>query len=383
MSSLIVQVCKVNEVKKHPGADKLCLCLVKGWTVAASRNPETGKNEFEEGDLCVYIPPDSIIPFELSEKLNCTKYLSKQRVKVARLRSEPSYGLIMSVPADKNWHEGMDVAEELGIIKWEPPLECQDGDAEKPHPAFHKYTDIENYKNFPNLIQDNEEVVFTEKIHGKNSRIGIVWTNDENGNKTSAFAAGSHAVQRKEHGIKIKKFTNPETGEEFTKEFIKKSQFWEVFDKYPNTKNLLEELAVENNQQNNVIIFGEIYGASIQDLTYGLTTDWQFRAFDISVNGKYLDHEIKQEILNKHNIETVPILYKGPFNKEKIEEYVTGPTTICSVDKIKTKFKGREGLVITPIKERMTITPEKVFDRVILKAISFEYLERKGGTEDR
>jgi len=44
-------------------------------------------------------------------------------------------------------------------------------------------------------------------------------------------------------------------------------------------------------------------------------------------------------------------------------------------------FQGREGIVITPVKER------RDFDlggdgRVILKAISFAYLERKGGTED-
>jgi hypothetical protein len=33
------------------------------------------------------------------------------------------------------------------------------------------------------------------------------------------------------------------------------------------------------------------------------------------------------------------------------------------------------------VRERTVTTPAKVFERLILKAISFDYLERKGGTE--
>src|SRR5262249_27448383 len=52
---------------------------------------------------------------------------------------------------------GTDVAARLGITKWEPPLESTDGEAERPHPAFHGYTDIENYRNFPDLFEPGEE----------------------------------------------------------------------------------------------------------------------------------------------------------------------------------------------------------------------------------
>ena len=192
MSSLIVEVCKVDEVKKHPTADRMCICKVKGWIVCAGRDPVTGKNEFEPGDAAIYIPPDCVLPVELSDRLNVTKYLSNGRVRVARLRSQPSYGFISPVPKDKDWPVGTNVAELLGITKWEPPLECSDGDAERPHPGFHKYTDIENYRNFPALLKDGEEVIFTEKIHGKNARVGLVFSADDNGNKVAKFMAGSH-----------------------------------------------------------------------------------------------------------------------------------------------------------------------------------------------
>src|SRR3954454_13575114 len=181
MSSLIVEVCRVDAVERHPNADRMCICQVKGWRVCAGRDPDTGRNQFEPGDLCVYVPPDSVLPPELSDRLGCTRYLSplarnadgvrppRGRVRVARLRGEPSYGLIMPLD-DPALPVGTDVAARLGVTRWEPPPEVHDGDAEKPHPAFHSYTDVENYRNFPDLLVEGEEVVFTEKIHGKNCR---------------------------------------------------------------------------------------------------------------------------------------------------------------------------------------------------------------------
>jgi hypothetical protein len=56
-------------------------------------------------------------------------------------------------------------------------------------------------------------------------------------------------------------------------------------------------------------------------------------------------------------------------------------TTMCEPGKA-GKFAGREGIVITPARERSGEGGGNVFDRVMLEAISFEYLERKGGTED-
>jgi hypothetical protein len=76
----------------------------------------------------------------------------------------------------------------------------------------------------------------------------------------------------------------------------------------------------------------------------------------------------------------VPLLYRGPFGPDAVEAHVSGPTTMCPPDKA-GKFKGREGIVITPTRERLGPVGGRPLDRVILKAISFEYLERKGGTE--
>jgi RNA ligase (TIGR02306 family) len=369
MSSLIVEVCRVDDVQVHPNADRMCVCTVKGWQVCASRDPETLLNEYKPGDKCIYIPPDSILPPELSDRLGCTKYLSPLpknndgvrppggRVRVARLRSVPSYGLIMHVE-DDSLSFGTDVAALYGITKWEPPPEVIDGDAERPHPAFPAYTDIENYRNFPDLIIDGEEVVLTEKLHGMNCRLGILRT--ENGEWE--FAAGSHGQRRKEIDAKGRR-----------------SKFWEVMT--DPIREMLHHVATTTPNAFGVVVYGELFGSGIQDMWYGMENGrFSFRAFDLAINGRYVDYDLKVELFRRFGVEQVPILWRGPFSRTVLEEHINGPTTMCAVEKA-GKFKGREGVVVTPTREREGAANGKEFSRVILKGISFEYLERKGGTE--
>lgn len=404
MSSLIVEVCRVANVEKHPNADRMCVVTVKGWQCCAGRTPDTGENQFKPGDLCVYIPPDSVLPPALSDRLGVTKYLSPLpksgitgerppggRVRVARLRGFPSYGLIMR-PDNPSWEEGKDVAEVLGITKWEPPQECTDGDAERPHPAFHAYFTLENLRNFPtDVFVEGEEVVFTEKIHGKNCRVGYIKEADAEGNLAFTFMAGSHDVRRKEYVTLRKKRTNRETGQEEEYEVTKRSQFWDALSEPVQT--LLMDAASGNYDheaakfeigiamKNNVVVFGEIYGSGVQDMTYGFDNgEWGFRAFDMTINGKWVHFDIKKALFEKHGVPMVPILYRGPFSMAKVEEFVSGPTTICLPEKA-GKFKGREGIVVTAVRERVVPTEKKVFDRAALKVVSFDYLERKEGTE--
>jgi RNA ligase (TIGR02306 family) len=132
-----------------------------------------------------------------------------------------------------------------------------------------------------------------------------------------------------------------------------------------------------------VIIFGEIYGCGIQDLQYGLQNGQkEFRVFDIAVNRKYLDFDIKQSLLSEFNIPMVPVLYRGPYKARVIEEYVSGDTTLCDTTAMEG-FKGREGVVITPtveiISEQMMLTSTN--GRVIFKALNADYLDRNNPTD--
>jgi RNA ligase (TIGR02306 family) len=375
----------VDDVLPHPNADRMEIAVVKGWRTCV------GKGQFKKGQTCVYIPPDSTLPADLADKMGVSKYLQPLpkdadgsrppggRIRVARLRGEQSYGLLMPVE-DPSWEVGKDLAEHYGIGKWEPPQPIMDGDAERPHPAFFRYTEIENYRNFPDVIKDGEEVVFTEKLHGKNARIGLIRVADEQGIPQFTFMVGSHDVRRKEFVTLTKAVRNPDTreperNEDGTEKVVvqtRRSQFWNCLT--DPVRGLLTDVSAG---KFNVILFGEMFGRGQQDMWYN--TEFGFRAFDLAVEGRYLDYDEKQAIFARHNVEAVPFLYRGPFSRAKVEEYVDGPTTMCDPDKAGA-FKGREGIVITPVKERCD------FDlgdsgRVILKAISFAYLERKSGTE--
>lgn len=414
MSSLIVEVCKVENVIKHPNADRLEIVTVKGWNTCVS----TGS--MKKGDLCVYFPPDCVLPIPLSDRLNVTKYLSLvkdevgnvlgARVKVARLRGQQSYGLIMAVE-DSGWVVGQDVAEHYGITKWEPPMESLDGDAERPHPAFHHYFELENVKNFPDVIQDGEEVVFTEKIHGKNCRLGLILDTKDDGTPIWRFTAGSHDVRRKEMFVKrnrrvefdekgmpvqeeVLKEVRDESGKviyengEPKMEMVLQDKYWyyetthrSAFFALLDTSGVRELLLHLSNGKSNVIIFGEFYGSGIQDMSYGFTNGRTgFRVFDISVNGNYLGFKEKVAICDRFKLQMVPILYQGPFSLEKVEEYVSGPTTVCDPSLI-SGFSEREGIVITTVVEHSVAHEKKFFDRAALKAINFAYLERNEGTE--
>lgn len=396
MSSLIVQVCRVDQIEPHPNADKMAIATIKGWKTCI-RKDEAG-TQFKEGDLCVFFPPDAVLPKELSDRLGVTKYLKTLnkdatgktpeggRVAVSRLRGQPSYGLVSKLdilPVKMNpdfsmaWKAGDDVAGVLGITKWEPPMSCTDGDAAPPHPAFHRYFTLENYRNFLELIPVGEPVVFTEKLHGKNCRVGRVRVAGADGEVKWEWMAGSHDVRRKEFVNRKRKVRDPESGETKTEEYQDKPQFWQALDR-PGVREMIDMLCAD---KDDVVVFGEIFGSGVQDMTYGMSNgNWEFRVFDITLNGKYLGFHEKRNWCHIHGVTMVPILYEGPFSHELVEQYVGGNTTVCSAESA-GKFKGREGIVITSVKEKTVVTDKKVFDRMALKAINFEYLERAGGTE--
>jgi RNA ligase (TIGR02306 family) len=194
----------------------------------------------------------------------------------------------------------------------------------------------------------------SEKLHGSNCRLGLVRDGEW------VLMAGSHNQRRKPVDSKGRP-----------------SRYWSVLG--APVRELLSH--VRDRASHGVVVFGELFGCGVQDVWYGLENgQLGFRAFDLAVDGRYLDFDDKAALFRRFGVEQVPLLYRGPFSRAAVEEQVSGPTTMCPPEKA-GKFKGREGIVITPAREREAAFGQHSFARVILKAISFEYLERKGGTE--
>lgn len=122
-------------------------------------------------------------------------------------------------------------------------------------------------------------------------------------------------------------------------------------------------------------ILGEVYGKGVQDLTYGADKP-TFRVFDIYIgspgSGYYLDYADFVVTCQHIGVERVPVLYTGPFSKEKMYEVTNGKESVSG-----TSANIREGVVVKPINDRYDIE----LGRVVLKSVSEHYLLRKDGTE--
>lgn len=330
MSNLIVQVARIEKIESHPNADKLEILQVLGWNVVEK------KDRFKVGESVVFFPPDSILPVELSDRLNCTQYLYKQRLRAARLRGFVSCGLV--APNEGNWEIGQDLTEHYGIAKYEAPEPSYNagtgGQNIKEVGLFHYYTNIDNWNNYPNILIPDEEVVIVEKLHGTNARFGLI--EDE-------FFVGSH------HRTKYKD---------------EKIVYWEAALTY-DIENLMRKHLPSSRAW---ILFGEIFG-KVQNLRYGLGQGIALRLFDISQNGKYLDYDEFENFAWIMGLPTAPLLYCGPYSVKLLTELSEGKA-----------FQGdhvKEGCVVRPVKERFN----SKIHRVILKKINPEYLVSKNLTE--
>lgn len=366
MSELLVNVVRIDSIEPHPNADKLEIVKLGGWQIVS------GKGNYAVGDLAVHVPPDAMVPRTLADQWGVTPYLSfkqsaeldsstpggRGRVRAAKLRGIPSYGFL--APNDTEASLGTDVAAHYGITKYEPPpppVGLQAGQQAKNHPLFHTYTDIGNLRNFRDKLNYNEPLVVMEKIHGTNSRVGWVRIQHEDGTSSLELAIGTHHTQRK-----------PEDPGVYGMPLVKYGAVLE------NIKNWI--LTSYDTDINSIIIFGEIYGAGVQDLHYGAKKEKDYRVFDISVNGKYLPWSTLEYWHENLGLPLVPCIALGVFDFKQLIEFAQGNTTLTD-DHIK------EGIVVRPLTEstwgKGDLDPYP--KRTIFKLIGDDYLTRKNGSE--
>ncbi len=335
MSTLRVITCPILSLSPHPNADRLELATVMGWRCVVP------KDRYAVGDVVTYIPVDAVLPVALSDSLGVTQYLSKGRVRAAKLRGVISFGLV--IPNEQNLPAGEDLTDALGVTKFEPPLRVMSGDLAPPHPCMLHYTNIENIKNYPEVLRPGEEVVVTEKVHGTNCVHALVIEEGQ-----EVWMAASHRHCRKEDPL---------------------STYWRTFD--DKTRALLRE-AIEGHRS--ALLYKEVYGAKIQNLNYGLEREVADAVFDLRLDGDFIDYDVLEALCHKHGVPIAPLLYRGPFDQPVLEELVNGAG-------VKTQIgEGAhimEGVVIKPSRERLN------FDtgRTILKWISDAYALDKNATD--
>lgn len=340
-----VEVMVYRPEGRHPNADTLEIFKpFGGYTVVAKIG------QFQPGELVAYIPPDNVVPekpeyaFLWGDKEPVQR---RRRVKVRAFRGIYSEGLLVRAPAGAA--VGQDVAKELGIEHWEdvpeePRRDRTNGQKLKATPrCFVPKYDIEPLKKFTNVLQPDEEVVVTEKVHGANARFLYLLSPLSRIPLIGRFFGGRLWVGSRSEW---------KTGDSIWSRVVKNQRCIEQFCK----------------AMPGYALFGEVYG-DVQDLKYGCQGGQvKFIAFDIyDTKAKaWLCYDEFAELCNAYGVPRAPVLGHGPASAFDFKGLAEGSSTIAGADHV------REGCVVRPVKERR----HALVGRVQLKIVGNGYLER-------
>ena len=237
------------------------------------------------------------------------------------------------LPCIKTAKIGDDLWDSLFLKRYEPPLPAEAGaEADTPPDISwdHVY-DLENYYNYPNVLQPGEEVVIWEKLDGANAR--FVYAEDRVTGEYRQFVGGREEWKKSTGGLLWTAFKH----NSWIGEFCKAHPDW--------------------------IVYGEVFG-NVQKLKYGVKPNQPnfIRIFDVLAVNKFLDVPDLKGYFTKEQL--APIVYEGPWDAEKAIALSEGKSTMAD--------HNREGVVICPVKDRH----DRALGRVKLKIVSFEHLAK-------
>lgn len=322
----LASIQRIVKLEPIPKADAIVKATVLGWQLVVR------KDEFQEGDLCVYVEIDSVLPERPEFEFLRTR---SNRVKTIRLRGQISQGVcfpLSILPANTSIQEGADVTDVLNITKYEPPIPAQlSGIMKGDFPSFIPKTDETRVQVLGDLLEkyQGEPCFITEKLDGSSVTYFL---------KDGQFGVCSRNMEL---------------------EPSEKNSFWKV----------ARELDVESKLRSwgqNLAIQGELIGEGIQKNKYRLRgqTVRFFNAFDIDTY-QYLGYNSFRETLDQLALPMVPIL-KDQF---ALTSDINSLVELSIGGSVLRQETQREGIVIRPHTEKMD-----QLGRVSFKAINPKFL---------
>jgi RNA ligase (TIGR02306 family) len=372
MSEHRIEIVPVK-LERHPNADTLSIVRVRGYQVIVRTEDWLGQ------DMGVYVPPDYVVPplpsleflrgvcrtawGRLKDIESPNDWMQGWRIKTKKFRGEWSQGLLLPVGAvweavNTRKHEGRIPPEVLGNLRLEVGEDVMrvmeigryevrheertfKGEEVSPPTLPIPVYDVESFFEHPDMLVPGEDVIVTEKIHGTNARFVF---------HDGQFFVGSHRTWKKEDPNSV---------------------YWRVLNGTP--ENGAGSLKLFLREHPDTVLFGEIYGDGVQDLTYGFrkgSGDKAIRFFDaMGPDGQYEDiygDTPLRHALLEYGLLCVPVVGRVPFSVPKLMELAVGKSLIAP-EQI------REGIVVRPVAMRN----DAHIGRVVLKLVSNEYLERQ------
>jgi RNA ligase (TIGR02306 family) len=316
----------------HPNAEKLELLKIGAYQAVVQ------KDVYRDGDIVIFAPEKSVLPDPIADDFR--QYLrgkDKNRVGTIRLRGEISMGVI--IPLEKVDRDNLlplneDIAEKLGIYKYEPPIPQGLSGRVKPSIEFDAtimYHDVEQFRIYADEFTAGETIRIWEKVHGSQ---GIYIRNKKGGN-----AVSSKGIFKQ--GLVIEESDS--------------NTYWTA------AKNMkLFELLTELYPDNDVQIFGEVIPVQ-KGFSYGCDKP-QILFFKLVVDGEIIVYEEVPQAIKDN---WVPLLYEGEFDLTRI-------VPLCENMKRETvsgqNLHIAEGGVVAPIVPRLSSDGFDLQLKIISKA---------------
>lgn len=347
MDDFSCPVVRIETVSSIEDADEIELARFVDIDVIVPRG------RYHIGDMAIYLPPDAVLPGVLASSLRGHAKLfgeRRNRVRPYRLRGAFSEGILIGpIPCGR---VGEDAAPALGIKKYEAPVPMAWRGECLHTPGMTIEYDIRNARRYPRTFLQGEQVDITEKLHGTMCAVGYMARIDGRDLPGGALVY-SKGLARTGHVLKSGNETNPYV--KTAMDAMLPQRIKAAFNGRPAT------------------VFGEIYGANIQDLSYGKSNP-EFALFDVYLGnpgmGRWLDREEFDAVAGEI-APTAPTLYRGLLQENTLRDLGSGATVAGNGVHI------REGIVVRPAKEREGPRSR----RPIMKYVSPEYLTRANGTE--
>lgn len=390
MSKFEVLVEQVSNVRDHPNADRLSLLDINGFTCISAKL-EDGSHRYKDGDPVAYIPEGAILPEWLLKELDFwdeekgkgrLNGSAGNRIKAMRLRGILSQGVIYPCcgltneetgthyrkwmrMADGEIHKvgiGHDVAEQLGITKYEPEIPASMGGEVFSHSydLIYKF-DVENAQKFQNVFAPMDIVNITEKLHG--TFCGMIFTLEKRDDFLEVVTEeGTLYATAYSKGLGAKGLCFKATEQNLEKNIYMRA-LKNLID--TRTPDELANLYGEAQGETAFLIMGEIFGQGVQDLGY--STKPKFAAFDTVSAGEVDRYQVFKRVIKCLGIDRVPLLYQGPYAGADLVALRDGKSAVDGATL-------KEGIVI-----RDDLNEDTGFiGRKMLKMVSPDYLTRKG-----
>jgi RNA ligase (TIGR02306 family) len=359
MSEWHPSVVKIEKIQKHPNADNLSIATVLGDYPVIIK---TGQYNIDQH--VGYLPLDTVVPDvneyhflspkqyekfeengEIKQRIIGPKYTvgsvpEKYRtIKAKRILNIYSMGMIVDCPQGLNL--GDSLVDTLSLSKKIEEEEDNIPNAKKTRGANAEkapigwqipYYDIEGLRKYIACLNEDEEIVLTEKIHGSNA----------------AFCHDGEKLWVKSRN--------------FYKKMDEDDPWWDIAIRY----DLANKLALHPMK----VFFGEMYG-QVKGFRYdciliGGAMHSKIRFFDVleAKSSLFFGYDEFKNITKELDLDTVPELYRGKWlGKEEMYPYAEG-TTVLGGKHV------REGFVLRTVQERFE---PKLNSRMVIKLVGEGY----------